>query len=248
MNTPFIEEPHRRFRHKERGTVYLMIGYGKAQCSPSGLLDNENVVLYIGEEDGQLWARRHAEFMDGRFEEIEPAPTLSEERVHELWSVLDHTIVVSDGTPHAEAMRDVAFLIGHPGFPKGQKEPSKAPLPMRELLKRMFTGFMLHEASWDRGAGEYTRTEDDCFTEACGGNAIEGGLLSLFTYWSNDIQSLAPHYGISLERHEAPDEETNGELYIREDIPPAPSPAHWWTDGEWKAPPEDEPNEEAVKS
>jgi hypothetical protein len=33
-------------------------------------LDDENVVIYQG-DDGSLWARRHAEFSDGRFEEIE---------------------------------------------------------------------------------------------------------------------------------------------------------------------------------
>jgi len=60
----------RRWRHKERGTTYTSLGFGKAQCSPSGLLDDENVVIYQG-DDGSLWARRHAEFTDGRFEEIQ---------------------------------------------------------------------------------------------------------------------------------------------------------------------------------
>lgn len=67
----------RRWRHKERGTTYTSLGFGKAQCSPPGLLDDENVVIYQG-DDGSLWARRHAEFSDGRFEEIAsdltPAP------------------------------------------------------------------------------------------------------------------------------------------------------------------------------
>lgn len=62
----------RRFRHKTRGTEYTLIGNGKAQCSPSGLLDDENIVLYRG-DDGSLWARRYAEFWDGRFEEIDTA-------------------------------------------------------------------------------------------------------------------------------------------------------------------------------
>jgi hypothetical protein len=71
----------RRFKHKQRGTEYTLIGNGKVQCSPSGLLDDENVVIYRG-DDGSLWARRYAEFWDGRFEEVtstaDPRPDLLE--------------------------------------------------------------------------------------------------------------------------------------------------------------------------
>lgn len=74
-DTRLVPVEARRFRHKERGSTYTLIGNGKAQCSPSGLLDDENVVIYQG-DDGSLWARRHAEFWDGRFEEIEAAPAL----------------------------------------------------------------------------------------------------------------------------------------------------------------------------
>lgn len=55
-----------RYRHKKRGTVYTLIGVGRAQGT---LNDDDPVVLYRG-EDGGLWARHQAEFCDGRFEEI----------------------------------------------------------------------------------------------------------------------------------------------------------------------------------
>jgi hypothetical protein len=56
----------RLFRHKKRGTVYELIGVGRAQGM---LTDDDPVVLYRG-EDGSLWARHQVEFSDGRFEEI----------------------------------------------------------------------------------------------------------------------------------------------------------------------------------
>lgn len=67
-------------------------------------------------------------------------------------------------------------------------------------------------------------------TEACGGDEIMGSLLSLFSHRRNDVESLAPYYGIALDRDEA------GKLYIRDDIPPPPSLRHWWHEGEWTAP------------
>lgn len=62
----------RRFRCKDRGLTITMIGHGVAECSPSGLLEGEHVVLYR-DDDGAYYARRRAEFWDGRFEEIAPA-------------------------------------------------------------------------------------------------------------------------------------------------------------------------------
>lgn len=59
-------------RHLVRGTEYEFLGLGRAQCSQSGLLDDEHVAIYRG-EDGSLWARRLAEWTDGRFERINPA-------------------------------------------------------------------------------------------------------------------------------------------------------------------------------
>lgn len=102
--------------------------------------------------------------------------------------------------------------------------------PMRTLLREMFTGWILYEKSWDANTSEYTRQREDCFIEAAGGDYNRGLMLGLFDYWANDIQSLAPHFGLNLERCFA------GELYINEDIPPAPAADYWWRDGQWFAP------------
>lgn len=99
---------------------------------------------------------------------------------------------------------------------------------MKELLLTMFRGWALREASWN---GEtYLRDEVSCMIEAAGGDSIKGQLLHLFDYWGNDIEALAPHYGIALER------DAKGALVIREDVPPAPSPEHWWNEGKWNEP------------
>lgn len=107
--------------------------------------------------------------------------------------------------------------------------------PMRTLLKQMMQGWILHEMSYvppatDDLPGGYCRDSVDCMIEACGGDALRGYLLHLFDYWSNDIQSVAPHYGIALVRDE------NNNLVIREDIPPAPSPDYYWHNDQWNEP------------
>lgn len=99
---------------------------------------------------------------------------------------------------------------------------------MKELLKQMFQGWILHENSWDSESHRYTRTAEDCMTEACGGDELKGQLLYLFGHWSNDIQCIAPFYGLALEHRP-----NSGPLYIKEDVPPAPSPHHYWHNGEW---------------
>ena len=102
--------------------------------------------------------------------------------------------------------------------------------PMKSLLREMFTGWILHEKSWNATTSEYARPREECFIEAAGGDYNRGLLLGLFDYWANDIQSLAPHFGLNLERCFA------GELYINENIPPAPAADYWWRDGQWFAP------------
>lgn len=63
-------EDGRKFRHKKRGTVYTLIGVGRAQGEMS---DEDSVCLYRG-EDGGLWVRHQLEFSDGRFEEVPADP------------------------------------------------------------------------------------------------------------------------------------------------------------------------------
>lgn len=59
----------RRFRHKKRGGDYALVGTVRIQCE-TPVLDDETLLAYI-DAQGQMWGRREAEFMDGRFEEIE---------------------------------------------------------------------------------------------------------------------------------------------------------------------------------
>lgn len=57
-----------KVRHKKRGTTYQVL-FGTATLQVEGELDNERVVVYQG-IDGKVWVRPHAEFFDGRFEEV----------------------------------------------------------------------------------------------------------------------------------------------------------------------------------
>ena len=64
----------KHWRHVKRGTVYREIGRGIFQIAgDSSIADEEPVVIYAG-EDGRMWVRPEAEFLDGRFEEVEPVP------------------------------------------------------------------------------------------------------------------------------------------------------------------------------
>lgn len=107
---------------------------------------------------------------------------------------------------------------------------ARGDMAMREILRQIFTGWILHEKSWDAESREYKREMTACMIEAAGGDYVRGQLLHLFGEWSNDVQALAPHYGLNLERCFA------GELYINEDIPPAPDPDFWWFNGQWHLP------------
>jgi hypothetical protein len=110
---------------------------------------------------------------------------------------------------------------------------------MKELLRTMFEGWILR----DQEGEDPSRTSEECMTKACGGDELKGHLLTLFGHWSNDIVSLAAHYGIGLARkqpdgsllHEDGTVETllaGGVLTII-DVPPAPSPEHYWHAGAW---------------
>jgi hypothetical protein len=106
--------------------------------------------------------------------------------------------------------------------------------PMKTLLKQMFTGFILHEKSWDSEKEDYTRDIIDCMIEACDGDTIRGNMIHLFDHWSNDIQAMAPYYGLELTR------DVNNNLVINEQVPQAPSTNHYWNDGKWEEMPLDE--------
>lgn len=82
----------RVYRHKKRGTEYVLIGIGKMQAdgwvsSPKGIapVDMREVAVYRSVTDPtEIWARPREEFEDGRFEALPTAaPAVSSERVSE---------------------------------------------------------------------------------------------------------------------------------------------------------------------
>jgi nucleotide-binding universal stress UspA family protein len=58
------------WRHKKRGTLYAQLGSANLQSSAGPVLDNDEVVAYIGLDDGRMWVRPTDEFLDGRFEAV----------------------------------------------------------------------------------------------------------------------------------------------------------------------------------
>lgn len=54
-------------KHIKRGTTYDVLGEAHIQTDKP-LSDMDRVVVYRCHETGHLWARRYAEFIDGRFE------------------------------------------------------------------------------------------------------------------------------------------------------------------------------------
>jgi hypothetical protein len=64
------EKKVERFRHKKRGTHYNKQAVGILQIEPNVVLkDGDQLVVYVGEEDGgKYWLRTPEEFHDGRFE------------------------------------------------------------------------------------------------------------------------------------------------------------------------------------
>lgn len=59
-----------RYRHVARGTEYELLGTAELQDSAgSGVEEGALLAIYRG-TDGRIWARRHSEFGDGRFQKL----------------------------------------------------------------------------------------------------------------------------------------------------------------------------------
>jgi len=77
------------YRHKKRGTEYVLIGIGRMQAEDWGdqtqpreyseyfpTVDMREVAVYRSVADpDEIWVRPREEFEDGRFEEITPPTT-----------------------------------------------------------------------------------------------------------------------------------------------------------------------------
>lgn len=86
--TALQEQPARvvTHRHKNRGSEYMLVGYGRMQCDwwehvggnryPA---DMREVAVYRCVDDNSLWVRPREEFEDGRFEVISALTTLQEQ-------------------------------------------------------------------------------------------------------------------------------------------------------------------------
>lgn len=103
-----------RFRHIKRGTTYVLVGPARIQTDEPWA-DTSYVTVYRCEQTGALWARRTAEFTDGRFERIEdatPPPSRAE--------VVEECARVAEGPRIVKALRDIAErkadeINHHPG-------------------------------------------------------------------------------------------------------------------------------------
>lgn len=64
---PWKKITRSRYRHVRRGSTYILVGSGLAQCAEP-IADGEFLAIYRCEETGNWWVRPMDEFEDGRFE------------------------------------------------------------------------------------------------------------------------------------------------------------------------------------
>jgi len=61
-----------RFRHKKRGTEYIMLFSSRVQASTGPIIEGDTVVVYMDVNTGVCTVRKHDEFHEeGRFERLE---------------------------------------------------------------------------------------------------------------------------------------------------------------------------------
>lgn len=61
------------YRHKKRGSTYIVKGIAKAEASTGLIRDGDKIVVYEDKATGCLFVRRAVEFHDGRFEWATPS-------------------------------------------------------------------------------------------------------------------------------------------------------------------------------
>jgi len=108
---------------------------------------------------------------------------------------------------------------------------------VKELLRKMLEGWAIAYNENIKASEAFDRICDD---------PREAQLLDLFGHWSNDVTSMANHYGLDCIKIAEDGEKIwndnkidtllrKGVLTVVE-IPEAPSIQHWWSEGKWKAP------------
>jgi hypothetical protein len=124
-----------------------------------------------------------------------------------------------------------AFLAGQQTF------------TMKTILELILRSFCIHENSYDyednsKGVG-YRKTRQMSAIEACDGDELLGSIIDLFGHWMNDIQTFAAFYGLQIQHK-------GGEWVVADDVPPPPSPRHYWDNGKWNEPLPHKPSETAT--
>jgi len=160
------------YRHKKRGTLYTVIGRASMQCSDPASIEGMELVVYQG-EDGKLWARRPAEFYDGRFEEAAPPASEPVPEVAGVVEELDclHVWPQSVADHHADVLTprqiEKLYAVGEVATRAAALLSAQAVIleEARKALKRIATEKLAnrHNGTFvgpyhEHGAGEVART------------------------------------------------------------------------------------------
>lgn len=121
------------------------------------------------------------------------------------------------------------------------------PLNMKSVIQALLSGWCLqHNMTEEEKDG---MEDHSYFLPYCGNDPRAAECLYLFSYWSNDLLSVAADYGLTTEV-------IDGKFKVV-DTPPRPSDRHWfdcggyvwdnetqtqsWKPGEWREPLEEMP-------
>jgi hypothetical protein len=91
---------HRRWKHKKRGSTYVLVGVGTGQSDLHTTIEmQEFAVYYPVDKPHDIWVRPKEEFLDGRFEPIveKPLPTWISYSMAAVFVILIIGLLVSFG-------------------------------------------------------------------------------------------------------------------------------------------------------